>query len=130
MIGSVLLLRATALAQVGGFDERYFLYAEETDWQRRAYDHGWRMACCNQVTATHVGAGTGGSADRRRVHFHASQERYIRKHHGRFGWGVYRAGTMAGSFIRAIVLPGQRGREAALRFHLYRQGPCLVESRT
>jgi GT2 family glycosyltransferase len=130
MIGSVLLVRASALAQVGGFDERFFLYAEETDWQRRAFDGGWRMACCDEVTATHIGAGTGGSTDRRRVHFHASLVRYIRKHHGRVGWEVYRAGTMAGAFIRAIVLPGQRGGEAAHRFHLYRQGPCLVESRT
>jgi GT2 family glycosyltransferase len=130
MIGSVLLVRASALAQVGNFDEEFFLYAEETDWQRRAFDGGWRMVCCHEVTAAHIGAGTGGSADRRRVHFHASQERYIRKHHGRFGWEVYRTGTMAGAFIRAIVLPGQRGREAALRFHLYRRGPCQVESRT
>jgi hypothetical protein len=27
------------------------------------------------------------------------------------------------------VLPGDRGREAAARFHLYRRGPCRVESR-
>ena len=60
LIGSVLLLRAPALAEVGGFDEQFFLYAEETDWQRRAADRGWRVALCPEVTATHVGAGTGG----------------------------------------------------------------------
>ena len=42
VIGSVLLLRAEALAQVGGFDERFFLYAEETDWAYRAHLLGWR----------------------------------------------------------------------------------------
>jgi GT2 family glycosyltransferase len=129
MIGSVLLLRSGALDDVGGFDERFFLYAEETDWQRRAFERGWRMAYCEDVVATHIGAGTGGSADLRRVHFHASQERYIRKHHGTAGWQVYRAGIMAGAFLRALVLPGERGREAARRFHLYRRGPCRVESR-
>ena len=41
LIGSVLLLRGAALRQVGPFDERFFLYAEETDWQRRASDLGW-----------------------------------------------------------------------------------------
>jgi GT2 family glycosyltransferase len=129
MIGSVLLLRASALAQVGGFDERFFLYAEETDWQRRAADLGWRMALCTEVVATHVGAGTGGDATVREIHFHASQERYIRKHHGAAGWWGYRAGAMGGALVRALVLPGDRGREAAARFHLYRRGPCRVESR-
>ena len=44
VIGSVLLLRAEALDQVGGFDERFFLYAEETDWAYRAHRLGWRHA--------------------------------------------------------------------------------------
>src|SRR5690606_25793028 len=35
VIGSVLLLRAETIEQVGGFDEDFFLYAEETDWARR-----------------------------------------------------------------------------------------------
>ena len=36
LVGSVLLVRGTALREVGGFDEGFFLYAEEADWQRRA----------------------------------------------------------------------------------------------
>ena len=43
-IGSVLLLRSEALAQVGGFDEGFFLYAEETDWAYRAARLGWHHA--------------------------------------------------------------------------------------
>ena len=46
------------------------------------------------------------------------------------GWQVYRAGAMVGALIRAVVLPGERGRKAANRFHLYRRGPCRVEDRT
>ncbi len=128
MIGSVLLLRSAALADVGRFDERYFLYAEETDWQRRARDLGWRSALCPDVTAIHVGAGTGGDAMERDVHFHASHERYMRKHFGTTGWTVYRTGVMVGALIRGLVLPGTRGKHAAIRFHLYRRGPCRVES--
>ena len=36
LIGSVLLVSDRALTDVGGFDDRFFLYAEESDWQRRA----------------------------------------------------------------------------------------------
>jgi GT2 family glycosyltransferase len=129
MIGSVLLLRGEAVAEVGGFDERFFLYAEETDWQRRARDLGWGVALCPQITAVHVGAGTGGDATVREAHFHASQERYVRKYFGPGGWQAYRAGVMVGSALRAVVLPGARGRAAADRFHRYRKGPCRIEAR-
>jgi GT2 family glycosyltransferase len=129
VIGSVLLLRARALDEVGPFDERFFLYAEETDWQRRASDLGWEVAVCDQVTAVHIGAGTGGEPSVRQAHFHASHERYLRKHFGSRGWQVYRTGVMTGAALRALVLPGRRGRDAADRFHLYRRGPCRVEAR-
>jgi GT2 family glycosyltransferase len=129
MIGSVLLLREEALAEVGGFDERFFLYAEETDWQRRARDLGWRIALCPDVMATHVGAGTGGDSVERDIHFHASTERYVRKHFGATGWWVFRSGVMAGALVRALALPGDRHRRAARQFHLYRSGPLRAESR-
>jgi GT2 family glycosyltransferase len=127
LIGSVLLVRSTALVEVGPFDEQFFLYAEETDWQRRARDLGWGTALRADVTAVHVGAGTGGDASVREGHFHASQERYVRKYFGPTGWQVYRAAVMTGAAVRAVALPGGRGRAAARRFHLYRQGPCRVE---
>ena len=129
VIGSVLLVRAEALDEVGRFDERFFLYAEETDWQRRASDLGWGVAVCPEVTAVHLGAGTGGDPSVREAHFHASQERYVRKYFGPRGWQGYRAAVMTGAALRALVLPGQRGRAAADRFHLYRVGPCRVEAR-
>jgi GT2 family glycosyltransferase len=128
VIGSILLLRAEALAEVGPFDERFFLYAEETDWQRRAADRGWTVALCDEVVAEHVGAGTGGDERERETHFHASTERYVRKHHGTAGWWVFRSGALAGSAVRAIALRGQRGRAAAFRFRLYRSGPCREEA--
>ncbi len=128
LIGSVVLLRAAALADVGPFDERFFLYAEETDWQRRASDLGWKVDLCPEAVATHVGAGTGGKQSEREIHFHASNERYLRKHHGRIGWWVFRAGVMAGALVRALFLPGDRGHRAAARFRLYLTGPARAES--
>ncbi|HEX7459427.1 MAG TPA: glycosyltransferase, partial [Acidimicrobiales bacterium] len=128
LIGSVLLLSSAALDDVGGFDEQFFLYAEETDWQRRAADRGWRVAVCQPVVATHVGAGTGGDPVTRETHFQASHERYIRKHHGTGGWWCYRTATMAGAGLRVVVLPGDRRKAAALRLRLFRAGPLRAES--
>ncbi len=127
MIGSILLINADALSEVGGFDERFFLYAEETDWQLRATKLGWKSALCPDVVASHVGAGTGGDTGTRDIHFHASMERYLRKHYGATGWWVFRTGVMAGAAARALLLGRSRGRSAADRLHLYRVGPCRAE---
>jgi GT2 family glycosyltransferase len=128
LIGSILLLRSSALDEVGDFDEQFFpLYAEETDWQRRACDLGWRARLCDDATATHVGAGTGGDPERREVFFHAGQERYIRKHHGQVGWAVYRAAVLAGAVPRAVFLRGERRTLAAGRLRLYARGPVRVQ---
>jgi GT2 family glycosyltransferase len=128
VIGSVLLLRNLAIAEVGGLDERFFLYAEETDWEIRARSKGWRVAICNDIVATHIGAGTGGDTTRRKTHFFASHERLIRKHHGVTGWQLYRAANIAGAWVRATLLDGDRKRQARLRLGLYLTGPCRAEA--
>lgn len=128
VIGSVLLLRAEALDQVGGLDERFFLYAEETDWAYRAHLLGWRHAAVPSARALHVGGGTSGDSSRRDAHFHASQERYLRKHFGAFGWQSARVGQWLGATMRSVVLPGERGRAARKRAAIYRLGPVRVEA--
>ncbi len=127
VIGSVLLLRAEALEQVGAFDEAFFLYSEETDWQRRARSAGWRSAVVPGVGARHVGAATSTDPVRRDTHFHASQERYFRKHHGPTGWALVRAAVVLGSLARS-PLPGDRGLAARRRLRLYLDGPLRAEA--
>lgn len=129
VIGAVMLLRAEALAQAGGFDERFFLYAEETDWAYRAYLLGWRHAAVTGVDAVHEGAATSSDPRRRETHFHASQERYFRKHFGAAGWQVARLGVWLGAVVRAVALRGERRRDARRRAALYRLGPVRVEAR-
>ena len=127
VIGSVLLLRAEALAQVGLLDEHFFLYGEETDWAARAAHLGWRHALVHEVTATHLGSATSSDPARREAHFHGSQERYHRKHFGALGWQVTRAATVLGSGVRGLVLRGERAADARDRFGRYLRGPVAVE---
>jgi GT2 family glycosyltransferase len=128
LTGAVLLLRWQALAEVGMFDERFFLYAEEADWQHRARNAGWVPSLCPAVTAQHEGAGTSVGATFREVLFHAGQETYIRKWHGRVGWMTYRVAAVSGASVRALVLTGSRRAEARRRVTLYLRGPrrCLT----
>ena len=122
-IGAVLLLRWEALREVGLFDERFFLYAEEADWQRRALALGWKSELCKTVVASHVGAGTSDDPLRREALFHAAHEAYIRKWYGRTGWWMYRSAACLGAAARAAVLPRGRREEARRRALLYLRGP-------
>jgi hypothetical protein len=58
------LYRRTALAQVGGFDERLFANYEDVDWCFRAQLIGWRCRYAPAAIAYHMGSATldGGSA--------------------------------------------------------------------
>lgn len=122
LVGAILLLRGEALADVGPFDERFFLYAEETDWQRRAVDRGWQVKVVPEVVAVHTGAGTSTDGARREALFHAGTETYIRKWFGPHGWLSYRAAATLGAAARS-VLPGSRGCAARRRVVLYFRGP-------
>ena len=125
LVGAVLLLNRQALDDVGPFDESFFLYAEETDWQRRAVDRGWRLGVAEDVTVLHVGGATSSDARRRTALFHAGTETYLRKWHGARGWQVYRGAAVVSALIRAALRSRDR-RESLHRAWLYARGPRRV----
>ena len=86
--GCALLVRAEAWQQLGGFDERYFLYWEDVDFSVRARSAGWRLRVEPTVEVVHH-QGRGG--DRLRTltpvaveHSIASRLRFIGAHSS--GW--------------------------------------------
>jgi N-acetylglucosaminyl-diphospho-decaprenol L-rhamnosyltransferase len=58
LMGSVLLVRRAAVEAVGGFDERYFMFSEETDWCYRLREAGWTTWFFPGAEAVHVGGAT------------------------------------------------------------------------
>lgn len=55
LVGACLLVRREALQAVGGFDERYWLYAEELDWCRRFREGGWPVHFVPAARVRHLG---------------------------------------------------------------------------
>lgn len=53
--GSCLLLRREAFEEVGGFDEAYFMYFEDTDLCERLARSGWDVVYAPDSVATHHG---------------------------------------------------------------------------
>jgi N-acetylglucosaminyl-diphospho-decaprenol L-rhamnosyltransferase len=77
-VGAALLVRADAFRAVGGFDERYFLYSEETDLARRLRDAGWTVWSCDNALVSHVGGHSTAGSQQRLLGL--SRWRYIRAH--------------------------------------------------
>jgi len=53
LLGSFLFMRRSALEQVGGFDQRFFLYFEDTDLCRRFWQKNWRVVYCPDASIIH-----------------------------------------------------------------------------
>jgi GT2 family glycosyltransferase len=117
LMGAVLLVRRADFDAAGGFDEAFFLYAEETDLMARWRAAGRRVLYVPSAEFVHEGGRSGG--DRLFGHLHASLERYVRKHHGPAAATFARLALAAGASVRyaaAVLTPGEAGRRRRLRY--------------
>ncbi len=116
--GSCVLIRRAALDDVGGLDDGFFLYSEETDLFRRLRDRGWRARFEPQAVAYHQGYG---SAPWETVSpiLAGSRVRYARKHHGPLVAVLEAIGVAIDALARAAAWANRparrRGHMAAAR---------------
>lgn len=61
-VGAILLVDAECYRALGGMDETFFLYSEETDLSLRAADAGWSTRYTPDAGAVHIGGGSGESS--------------------------------------------------------------------
>lgn len=103
VIGAALMVRSKVIEQVGGFDEDFFLYAEEADWQRRMANAKWRVRYTPKATIMHLGGASSVTLrDRQLVESCRGTRRYILKHHGRVGLFIFRLGVILGCSLRVV----------------------------
>lgn len=85
--GACLAVRKAVYDQIGGLDERFFLYFEDVDWCARIRKAGWRVVYNPTIQVTHLG---GQSQPRRAVandFYSASMRTYYRIHYPHWpGW--------------------------------------------
>lgn len=65
--GAAFLVARTEFEQVGGFDNRYFLYYEDTDLSRRYRAHGFPLRTTDAICVAHSSAGAKSSPPAMRV---------------------------------------------------------------
>jgi N-acetylglucosaminyl-diphospho-decaprenol L-rhamnosyltransferase len=109
--GPAMLVRREAIEQVGGLDESFFMFNEESDWQYRMREAGWEIWFCPDAEVVHVG---GGATKREWGRMFSAQVqshvRFVRKHHGRRAGELTRALLLLSLLLRGLVFRGERGR--------------------
>jgi N-acetylglucosaminyl-diphospho-decaprenol L-rhamnosyltransferase len=110
--GASCFLRRTMIEEVGGFDEAFFLYFEETDLALRAQRAGWQTWYVPQSRVMHIaGASTGvtsqtGKPKPMPLYWFESRRRFFSKNYG-LGYATltdlaFVAGNAVGSLKRAL----------------------------
>jgi N-acetylglucosaminyl-diphospho-decaprenol L-rhamnosyltransferase len=116
---SAMLVRRSAAEAVGHLDPRFFVYSDETDFEKRLSDAGWRILLVPEARAIHHEQLSTdlAAAERRIVEFHRNRDLYMRKHHGRGAALLVRVLTAWPYLLRAVAalaLPGHDPRRYLL----------------
>src|SRR5262249_53331643 len=114
--GACLLVHRSALEDVGGFDERFFVYGEDKDLCARLWAAGYEVAYEPSVVCGHVGgAGSGASLGTRRILLTKSRLVYANAHSTRPVALLESLGLALESLVRLVTGPGGvRGRRVRL----------------
>jgi len=127
--GCFMLIRREALDEVGLMDERFFMYAEETDWCYRFGKAGWQVMFTPVAEIVHLGGqSTAKRSEEMLVQLRLSILKFVRKNQGRAAGAVVCLNTILFLALRIpvwmaihVLVPGKR-KQASTRIRAYVQG--------
>ncbi len=114
-VGAALLMRRAALDEVGGFDERFFMYVEDLDWCWRAARLGWSIEFDPAAVVVHVGNASGKHryGDRRTSTYLQNTHRWYKAVHGPRRGAAYRELNALGALRSQLAARRHHDPEAA-----------------
>jgi GT2 family glycosyltransferase len=105
LIGAVMMIRRQALEQLGGFDEDYFFFLEETDLAVRMRQAGWKVIHDPRAGAVHLqGATANAYPASARIEFYRSRYHFFRKHYGLRTAQLLKGVLLANLTLNALIL--------------------------
>jgi len=109
--GSFVMLRRAAFADIGGFDEGYFMYFEDVDLGYRLDKHGWTSVYIPSSSVVHTGAHSTTTESERMIRaHHDSAYRYLSKKYDRAWLTPLRWVLRTGLGVRARYLTAKARR--------------------
>lgn len=129
--GCFWMIRRAALERVGGLDEGFFMYAEDTDWCLRFRKHGLRTVYFPDVEAIHYGgASSSNSPVRFFIERHRADIQCWRKHHSSLSSAAFTAILTSHLVLRcfgfALACALTLGRNRTYAEKMKRNLACLV----
>lgn len=97
--GCALLISARARHLAPQWDETFFLYSEETEYQRRVRNFGLSIAYVPQSSVLHIG-GDYQVQTKLTALLTSNKIRYFQKYHGAIATTLFRLGIVIGAFLR------------------------------
>jgi N-acetylglucosaminyl-diphospho-decaprenol L-rhamnosyltransferase len=101
--GTCMAVRRRTLEEIGGMDDRFFMYFEDTDLCRRAREAGWLVYYLPHIEVFHHSGASSGDRPRAIWNLHKSAFLYHRKYGPHGPLGLYSLLTLAGLTGRALV---------------------------
>ena len=105
--GSVILIRKSAFAAIGGFDNDYWMYFEDVDICKRITDNGGKVALFRDITIEHNHGGSSRinirTASMTKCEVIISRHVYISKHKNGFEKGVIQTFLILNNLISGLV---------------------------
>ncbi|HOX40851.1 MAG TPA: glycosyltransferase family 2 protein [bacterium] len=87
--GAALMIKKSLFDQVGGFDERFFMYLEDHDLCQRLVNLGYKNAVLNKGKIIHL-EGQSSTSQQKKRFYYASQNYYWHKHNGALATTIMR----------------------------------------
>ena len=102
--GACLLVRREAFEEVGGFDDKFFMYFEDVDLCARIKRAGWRIVYAPSASITHAGGHSTQAINRKmiRIH-HQSAYKYLAARYKAWYLAPLRLALRIGLSVRARI---------------------------
>ncbi len=110
--GACMVVKRKAIEDVGGMDNRFFLYWEDADWCRRMWKTGWKVIYYPKVSVRHfTGVSSKKEVLKSVIEFHKSAYRLFEKYEPSIV-SLFKPFILSGLLFRAgVVLTSQMARK-------------------
>ena len=86
--GGAMMIRKDLFSEMGGFDEKFFMYFEDVDLCLQAKKRGYRVVVDPKARIFHKGGQSFSDERLKKKYYYASQDYYIRKNFGSWQAGL------------------------------------------
>lgn len=101
--GACMFVKKEVLQQCGGFDERFFMYAEDIDLSYRIQGLGYDLLYLGEITILHFKGESSPKDKNYYKRFYKAMDLFVDKHYGKIAGSFLRLSIKAGAFLARLT---------------------------